>query len=491
MPVRQSAELTKRAIEAAEPGRSLWDGGTRGISGLCLRVTPAGSRSFVFRYRNAGGKQCWVTLGSFPALTVEQARSLASRKAAEVAAGVDPSKARKAFRTAPTVADLADYYLGTYASSKGLRAATVRDARDVLRMALPTIGRLKVADVTATDVRTTRGKVRADAVAAAKADAAERRKALGAAQAAVVGAERAIADAEEAGRKAGTLRLMLGARQRKAAEAARLAERAEELAQSGRAGVHQANRLRAVLSSMFTVAKREWGARPDNPCEGIQREHEEQRGRNLSEAEVGRLLEACRAYEVEGGIGTDAPGAADAVRLLLYTGARLREVLRAEWREFDLERGLWTKPSAHTKTKRLHKVELDGPALELLRDMHTRRPHARFLFPGEPRKGRPGKIAAEVRPRVDLKRPWAWIVREAELEDVRLHDLRRTLASFMLTEGASLSTVGKALGHTQVATTARYAHLGASVQGAALGAAGRRMAGLMSGERRSEVVRLS
>ena len=189
-------------------------------------------------------------------------------------------------------------------------------------------------------------------------------------------------------------------------------------------------------------------------------------------------------------MAADARGGADAIRLLLFTGARLQEVLKAEWREFDLERGLWTKPSSHTKTKRLHRVELDGPALELLTEMHSRRTHARFLFPGEPSKGRGAGKVDEVKPRVGLKRPWAAVVKLAGLEDVRLHDLRRTLASFMLSDGASLATVGKALGHTQVATTNRYAHLASSVQRSALGSAGRRMVAAQAREKRGNVAAL-
>lgn len=406
MPARVSTELTKRIIDAAQPGCFLWDGGTRGVSGLCLRVTPAGSRSFTYRYRNTGGKQCWVKLGSYPAITVEQARALASERAGEVAKGNDPSKARRTLREAPTVTTLAEYYLGPYALSKGLRESTLRDARNVLNRALPAIASMKVAEVTTADIR----------------------------------------------RLCTKLRLA--------------------------SGKHQANRLRATLSAMFNLAEKDWGIRSGNPCKGVDREAEDQRWRNLSEDEVGRLLDACDAYEIGNAMEGEARNAADAIRLLLFTGARLREVLRAEWRQFDLERGLWEKPSSHTKTRRQHRLELDGPALDLLRDMHRRRRHARFLFPGDPGKARGAGTVGEIKPRVDLKRPWTAIVREAALEDVRIHDLRRTTASFMLSGGASLATVGKSLGHTQPSTTARYAHLQASVQREGLRAAGERMAAL-------------
>lgn len=493
MPKRASVELTKRRVDDALPGGFVWDGGQRGVNGLCVRVTPAGARTFLYRYRTAGGQQRFLRLGSYPALTVEQARDLARRKAGEVAGGGDPSKARKSLREGHSVAELAEYYLGPYAASKPLRASTVRDARDVLKRALPVIGRMKVAEVSTADIRKLRAKVKADGIAEAKADAEARAKALRAARGAVAEAEQALAAAEAGGGRTAALRLVLAGRRRAEVKAARLAERAEAWAQTGRAGTHQANRLLAVLSAMFTLARRDWGARSDNPCDSLQREAEDQRWRNLSDEEVGRLLDACDAYEAENAMEAHARGAADAVRLLLFTGARLREVLRAEWRQFDLDRGLWEKPSAHTKVKRQHRLELDGPALDLLREMAERRPHARFLFPGDPSKGRlsGGKREigpAAVKPRVDLKRPWTRMVELAGLEDVRLHDLRRTTASVILSGGGSLATVGKALGHTQASTTARYAHLSPTVQREALRAAGERMVGLRGRGKLGELV---
>lgn len=495
MPRKSLTPITKTVVDKLEPGCFAWDSVERGFG---VRAYPSGAKSFVFQYRMPDGSaQGKMTIGSYPGWTVEEARREAGKLREGLKARVNgpkvenPSKARRERREAPTVSALADYYLDSYATSKGLRPATLRDARDVLRHALPTLGRIKVADVSPADVRKARAKVRADAVAAAQVDAVMRRKAAGAAEAAVAETERAITLAEVEGKKGGTLRLMHGGRLRKLAEATRLALKAEELARSGRAGVHQANRLVAVLRVMFTLARTEWGARSDNPCDGAPRDHEEQRERNLSEPEVYRLLAACADYEADSGMAADARGGADAIRLLLFTGARLQEVLKAEWREFDLERGLWTKPSSHTKTKRLHRVELDGPALELVTEMHSRRAHARFLFPGEPSKGRGVGVAnPEVKPRVGLKRPWAAVVKLAGLEDVRLHDLRRTLASWMLSDGASLATVGKTLGHTQVATTNRYAHLASSVQRSALGSAGRRMMAAQAGEEQRDVVAL-
>lgn len=229
---------------------------------------------------------------------------------------------------------------------------------------------------------------------------------------------------------------------------------------------YQANRLLAVLKRMFGLSV-ERGWQLTNPCQPLGKFPMDQRWRNLSESEVARLLNACNAYPDQ--------NAANAVRLLLFTGARMREVLKARWEQFDLERGIWEKPSAHTKTRRQHRLELEGPALTLLAEMRLKT-NSPYLFPGKAKLSANGEYVPQ--PRADLKRPWAWLCRKAGLTDVRLHDLRRTTASFMLNGGASLATIGKALGHTQAATTARYAQLAPTVQREELRRAGERMAAL-------------
>jgi integrase len=163
--------------------------------------------------------------------------------------------------------------------------------------------------------------------------------------------------------------------------------------------------------------------------------------------------------------------ARDALLLLMLTGSREGEVLKAEWEEFDLERGVWTKPSHHTKQKKDEHVPLSGPALKLLESMQA--PGATGpLFPG---------LKGEAR--TTLRRPWvqackaAGLVREIAVEGkrrgkdggpvkltryrptLRVHDLRHNFASHLASNGVSLQVVGKLLGHTQASTTMRYAHL--------------------------------
>jgi integrase len=223
---------------------------------------------------------------------------------------------------------------------------------------------------------------------------------------------------------------------------------------------------------MFSLAV-EQQLRSTNPCKGVKKFPEDQRWRNFSDEEVARILRACDAYPLQ--------NPANAIRLLLFSGARLQEVLKAEWSQFNLNAGIWEKPSSHTKTKRQHRLQLEGHVLDLIRDMRTDDPDGRFLFPGKDAEPDPTAPDADLRrPRADLKRPWEWIVKEAKLEDARRHDLRRTTASFMLDAQVPLEAIGKALGHTQLSTTTRYAHLRQSAQGAAIRQAGDRMKATLS-----------
>ena len=213
----------------------------------------------------------------------------------------------------------------------------------------------------------------------------------------------------------------------------------EEMHRALKGTPYRANRTLALLSKMFSLAVR-WEWRGDNPVKGIERYPEERRTRHLSPAELARLSVALAGYP--------NPTAANALRFLLLTGARKGEALAATWDQLDLERGVWTKPSAHTKQKREHRVLLNAAVLALLADQRTRAV-GEHVFPGR----RPGQ------PLDDLKAAWAAITRAAGLEGVRVHDLRHSYASILASAGLSLPIIGALLGHTQPATTARYAHL--------------------------------
>ena len=371
MPRRATARLTKTIIDQAVRGTVCWDAD---IPGFGLRVTPAGSKSFVFQFRSRTNGQGKITLGGYPAMTVDQARKIARSHRVAVDEGANPSLDRKVKRDAATLNDLARHYCEEYGPNRPLKAKTIKSARSLLdRYALPKFGTRKADAITTADIRVM-----------------------------------------------------------------------QQDARKGASG-YQANKLLLILSKMFNLGK-ELGWTSTNPGKGITKDHEDQRYSYLSEVEVGALLRACEHH--------DDQHTADAVRLLLFTGARLREVLNAEWSQFDLQRGMWTKPSSHTKTKKVHRLHLAPEVVCLLKNMRTRDLSFRFLFPGKDGS----------KPRVDLKGPWAKILKAADIGHYTPHDLRRTTASFMLSSGSDISVVGKSLGHTQAATTKRYADIFDDVQ---------------------------
>ncbi len=201
----------------------------------------------------------------------------------------------------------------------------------------------------------------------------------------------------------------------------------------------RANRVVEVLRKAFNLAVR-WEWRPNNPCVGVARNPEEPRHRYLRRSELARLAEVLATHPEQ--------TSCNAIRLLLLTGARRGEVLGATWDMFDFEEGIWTKPSSFTKQRRLHRVPLSGAALQLLLSIKETSTGA-YVFPS-PGGGRPLG---------DIKHTWETIRRKADIADVRLHDLRHTYASILVSAGHSLPIIGALLGHSSPKSTARYSHL--------------------------------
>ena len=388
-------KLGRRAVNEAAPRAKRYTIYDSTLPGFGLRVSPSGEKSFVFVYRAGSGRAAAkkrVTIGKASELSPEQARKEAERLKANVRLGADPQGERVQQKMAPTFAESATMFLADHIGPKR-KAATLAWYTDIFeRQVFPKLGSMKVAEVTETTIA----------------------------------------------------RLHL----------------------SLRATPYQANRVLAAISSMYGFASRHGLVEKGfNPASDIERFREEGRERYLSSTEMEQLGAAIREAETTGipfrinlaGKTKHVPKktttttidifAAAALRLLIFTGARLREILHLEWKHVDFERGLLFLPDSKSGRK---VIVLNAPALSVLSSL----PHiGRYVIAGE-NAGREGE-----KPRADLKRPWAAVRRHAGLEDVRVHDLRHNFASFGAGGGMGLPIIGKLLGHAQPATTARYAHL--------------------------------
>jgi len=208
---------------------------------------------------------------------------------------------------------------------------------------------------------------------------------------------------------------------------------------------YQANRCLEVVSKMFVLAEM-WGLRPDgsNPRKHIRKYPEEKRERFLSAAELRRIGEVLREMESE---RTELQSAILAARLLIMTGCRLGEIMTLKWDYVDFEERVLRLPDSKTGKKVVH---LGVPAVE-------------YLQGAQHIDGNPWVITGTLpgKPLSDLQPFWQRVRARAGVKDVRIHDLRHTFASAAVASGQGLPMIGKLLGHTQVQTTARYAHLAA------------------------------
>lgn len=204
---------------------------------------------------------------------------------------------------------------------------------------------------------------------------------------------------------------------------------------------YQANRVLALLSKMFSLAIT-WGYIKENPVHGIERYQEEKRERWLNSKEMEQFWEVLNEYPKN--------VTALLVKFLLLTGARKGEAMNAMWEHFDLQKGVWTKPSHLTKQKKTEHLPLSTQALDVLMELKSIASNdSKFVFPG--------RVSGE--PLKEMKTFWKTLLKKTRIENLRIHDLRHTHASHLVSSGLSLSIVGKLLGHTQAATTQRYAHL--------------------------------
>jgi len=411
-------------------GRPTWDSELKGFGLRWLKPTklhPTGARSFFISYWLAGVEKRFK-IGNHPEWTAEAARAEARDLRRRIDRGEDPARDRKERREAPTVRDLSERYRADHLPTKA-PSSQVNDWAMIQNDILPAIGDRKVADVHEGDI------------------------------------EALLRAITKRGRPV------------------------------------RANRVRSVISIMFSLAmkRREGEEAPwrsqaqGNPCKGVARNHEEGHERFFSQAELAAISDALGAY--------GKTPAADCIRFIALTGCRPGEAMHATWEQVDAEPGFWVKPSSHTKQRKLHRVPLGPAAIELIaeirerRESDPRRSTSEYIFPGqghgEPlkqlrstweavaeaasialwRDGKDPKVAALVADMErSLRRPPTVkeVIALAQGQrltlppaphDARLYDLRHSFASIGAGGGLSLQIIGRLLGHTQMRTTMRYAHL--------------------------------
>jgi len=257
----------------------------------------------------------------------------------------------------------------------------------------------------------------------------------------------------------------------------------------------RANRVLALASKMFSLALKPragehepWRtAAQGNPAKGVARNHEEGRENFFGEAEIAAIADALDL--------ADEKSCADAVRLIMLTGCRPMEAMRARWPQFDAEPGFWIKPSSHTKQRKTHKAPLGAAASALIDALRETRTESPWVFPGrdaskpvttvkklwgatrkrasvllwlnapDPRVS--GLISSLMEqagrlPSIEEAMAAAAIAKvslPSSLATARIYDLRHTFASFGAGSGLGLPVIGKLLGHSQARTTQRYTHL--------------------------------
>ena len=199
---------------------------------------------------------------------------------------------------------------------------------------------------------------------------------------------------------------------------------------------YQANRILEVVRKMFNLAEA-WGLREDgsNPCRHVQKYKEKKRERFLTEAEFHRLGQVLNEIAAE---GPEHLASVAAIRLLMLTGCRLNEIQTLRWEDIDLEAAELRLRDTKTGARM---VPLSTAAVSVLSAL-PRKEDNPWVIAGK----KPGAHLT------DIQKPWRRIRSRAELDDVRIHDLRHSFASRALALGESLPMIGKLLGHTQVQT---------------------------------------
>ena len=355
--------FTKLTLERIEPGSKRTTYFDAKSPGLALVVYPSGSKSFVI-YRRIAGRPERVKIGTFPLMTVEQARTKAAEVNVAIAGGANPNEARRAIRQEPTFAEVFKRYLKEKRNRAGkpLAERSVIEYRKIVDTHLGAINSMKLSQITPERVKATAAKVQSPS---------------------------------------------------------------------------QANKVKATISAVFNWARDEGITGQANPAQAVKSKSIPSRERFLLPSEFPRFMAAVEASPLR-----------DFFLMALFTGARRSNLQAMRWQDVNLAESTWTIPK--TKNGDPQTVALPPEALEVLQSRKVAAVvGAIFVFPGS---GKTGHL-------VEPKRAWDQIVEAAGLEDLRIHDLRRTLGSWQARQGASLTVIGKSLGHRSQQATAIYSRL--------------------------------
>jgi len=409
--MKTKKKLTKTVIDSLKPGQSryvIWD---TEIAGFGLRVETTGTKTFLLKYRTAGGVTRKPTIDKYGKVTLEQARKMALDWLHEVRHGGDPSRAKQTAREekGTTINDVLETFQIEHVDSKK-KNTRIQYEGLIKNEIKPAFGKRRVDEVTEADV-------------------------------------------------------------------SRLLHRV------GKKYPIKANRLRAVMSKLFSFAERR-GYRPrgSNPVTFIDRYREKKRHRDLNDKELKALANALNSMQDD----TDNVAAIAAIRLMLFTGARRGEVLNLRWSEVDLDRAMLRLGDSKTGKKTVY---LNSAARQIL-DGVEQLVGCPYVFPQQFRpKGRGWRPM----PEWELREVWESIRSKAGLEGgegvqaFRLHDLRHSFASLGAGEGLSLLQIGELLGHSpQSRTTGRYADLVNAPNVQAAEAIGKRIAKAMNAPDKEE-----
>jgi integrase len=400
------ARLTKRIVDAfscpPDAVRAmLFDAEVIGFSVEAMRT---GRKFFRFQWKRKG-KQGLETIGEYGPITVEQARARATALRGKLYDGQNPAEARlaeaAARRRAITIGDLVEKWLveGRASAPSKRESSWSTDARKLRRHIVPLLGPRVAREITKGDVET---------------------------------AQRQISEGATA-------------------QDVRTKAKGRSIVRGGQGAARSAV---MSLSACFAWAI-DQGMAEENPCLRVKKSKPRKLERFLTQAEANNL---CRVLDDMVAAGELDLGFADMIKVLLLSGARKSEIQELQWSEIDFERHLVRLSRERSKTGE-KTIPLNREAMTILKA----RQHAlaRSKSKDDPAARQayvfPSRVGASHM--VGLQKAWERVRARANLDGVRIHDLRHSFASFAAANGASLFLIGKALGHSQSQTTERYAHL--------------------------------